>query len=414
MNINFLAFAVPFFSGFMLLEYYLSKRKDKTHHFEESVANVNVGIAERMSDIFMSGLFYFFFDWIYKNFALFHIPNNVLTWVLLFLMTDLAWYWYHRFGHEVSIFWSAHVVHHQSEDFNYTTSARITIFQAVARCLFWSVLPLAGFHPNMIVTFLMFHGAYSFFTHTQVINKMGFLEYILVTPSHHRVHHASNPQYLDKNYGDVLIIWDKLFGTFEPEKEPPVYGLIHPLNNRSFLWQHFHFTLEIWVTVKRTKGFLNKLKVIFGSPDHVDPSARGYLEKRFLQNTDRPKPTKILIQYIKLHSIITLVLLFFLTLLEHYLTGFQLSIGAAYILVSVICSGAMLELRKWIFPLEIVKLCLIALFFYSIVPQSAVLILGASILLLITVYYKTISQQYFSLLFEQRKDNYGFTQKYTP
>src|SRR5690606_24221268 len=113
--------------------------------FNEAIANINVGIAERLSDILTTGLFYFFFCWIYEHFALFQIKENVFTWVFLFLMTDLMWYWYHRFGHEVNIFWGVHVVHHQSEDFNYTVSARITVFQAAARCLFWAVLPLIGF-----------------------------------------------------------------------------------------------------------------------------------------------------------------------------------------------------------------------------------------------------------------------------
>jgi alkylglycerol monooxygenase len=186
MHLNFLAFAVPFFASLMWLEYYYTLKKGKQyHHFEEAVANINVGIAERLSDVFVSGLFYFFFDWVYKNFSLFELPRNPLTWVLLFLLTDFAWYWYHRLGHEVSLFWSVHVVHHQSEDFNYTTSARITVFQAVVRCLFWSILPIVGFHPNMIVTFLMFHASYSFFTHTQLVGKLGFLEYFLVTPSHY-------------------------------------------------------------------------------------------------------------------------------------------------------------------------------------------------------------------------------------
>src|SRR6187399_1661181 len=235
MHLNYLALAVPFFIGLMYLEYYLSKKKDKgdNFHFDEAVANINVGIAERLSDLFTTGLFYLFFVWINKNFALFDIQPMLITWVLLFLFTDLMLYWYHRFGHKVNLFWSVHVVHHQSDDYNFTVSARITVFQAVARCLFWSVLPVIGFPAEMITVFLLIHGTYPFFTHTQLIGKLGWLEYFLVTPSHHRVHHSSNPRYLDKNMGMFLIIWDQLFGTFQPELseeeyEPTRYGLTKP------------------------------------------------------------------------------------------------------------------------------------------------------------------------------------------
>ena len=147
MRLNILAFAIPFFISIMLVEYYLSKKKNlELFHFEEVVANLNVGIAERMSDLFTTGTFYFFFDFLYRHFALFNIHPGFITWVLLFIATDFVWYWYHRCGHRINLFWSMHVVHHQSDDFNYTTSVRITIFQAAARCIFWGLLPILGFH----------------------------------------------------------------------------------------------------------------------------------------------------------------------------------------------------------------------------------------------------------------------------
>jgi len=135
--------------------------------------------------------------------------------MLLLLATDLVWYWYHRLGHEINILWGAHIVHHHSEDFNYTVSARITTLQSIVRNVFWSILPFAGFQPGMVIVILVIHGTYSFFTHTQVIGKLGWAEYIFITPTHHGVHHASNPKYLNKNYGDIFVFWDKLFGTFQ-------------------------------------------------------------------------------------------------------------------------------------------------------------------------------------------------------
>src|SRR5215217_6140587 len=148
MHLNILAFGVPLFVAFMLLEYYYSRKKGKQYfHFDEAIANINVGIAERLTDLFAAGLFYFIFKWIYAHFALFVVPENIWTWLLLFIFTDFIWYWYHRFGHEVNLLWATHVVHHQSEDYNFTVSVRITILQAVFRCLFWSFIPAIGFPP---------------------------------------------------------------------------------------------------------------------------------------------------------------------------------------------------------------------------------------------------------------------------
>ena len=179
MHLNWMALSVPVFATCIALEYYFSvKREKKVFQFEETVSNMNVGIAERICDLFTTGLFFYYFDYLYKHCALFDFSAHIISWVILFLLTDFLYYWYHRFGHRVNILWAAHVVHHQSEDYNYSTAVRVTIFQAVFRCLFWSFLPILGFPAQMITTILLFHGAYPFFTHTQLIGKLGWLEYI--------------------------------------------------------------------------------------------------------------------------------------------------------------------------------------------------------------------------------------------
>ena len=401
MHLNLLAFAVPLFTGLMLLEYYLSRKKEKAlFHFNEAVANLNVGIAERLSDLFTAGLFYFFFAWINRHWALFVIRPGLFTWILLFLFTDLLWYWYHRLGHEVNILWSAHVVHHQSEDFNYTVSARITFFQAAARCLFWAILPLIGFPAPMITIFLLIHGTYPFFTHTQLIGRLGWLEYFLVTPSHHRVHHSSNPAYLDKNYGDVLIIWDKLFGTFAKEEEEPVYGLTKPLDSYSFLWQHFHFMLEMGVAFRRAKGFRKKGAVLFGKPDLIDGRIRPVLERKLSFRQTERAYTLPLLNYIKLQTFITLILLFSLILFEHYLTGAQTFILSLFILASVITTGAMLEQRKWLLYLELVRFGLLESLLWFSFSDTRLEIALIAIAVAVLTFYRTIGKGYYSYLYD--------------
>jgi len=352
MKLDFIALAIPFFVFFMVLEYYVSKKKSKDiHQFNETVANVNVGIVERISDLLTTGSFFFIFTWLNQNFSIFTIENNWLTWILLFLATDLVWYWYHRFGHEINLFWAAHIVHHQSDDFNYTAAARITVIQAVARGLFWSILPIIGFPAEMITVLLLIHGTYPFFTHTQLIGKLGWLEYIIVTPSHHRVHHSSNPQYLDKNYGDMLIIWDKIFGTFVAETEEPKYGLTKSLGSHSFLWQHFHYFLELGVAFRLAKGFQQKSKVIFGSPNDHDPRIRTLLERKLSQKVHHIQYSTKLIRAIQVKTVTTVVVLFLTILFSKNIPQTNLFLLAAFIVLSVIVTGAMLEQKHRIFHL---------------------------------------------------------------
>jgi len=400
-QINILAFAIPLFAGLMLLEYYLSRRNGKQYfHFDEVVANANVGIGERLGDLFTTGMFYYVFSWIHEHWALLEITSGPLVWVLLFLFTDFIWYWYHRLGHEVNLFWSAHVVHHQSEDFNFTVSARITVLQAFFRAGFWSFLPLIGFTPELVTTMLLIHGAYPFFTHTRTIGRLGFLEYFLVTPSHHRVHHSSNPGYLDKNYGDVLIIWDKLFGTFAAEKETPVYGLTKPVGSYSFLWQHFHFILEMAVAFKRARSRRERLRVIFGKPDELDPRIRLLLEKRLLKRHPAHRPTPFLRRCIQVQTVFTLVLLFLMILFEHYQNGFQLITATCFILASIINTGAMLEQRKWIFHLEYLRLGLAGVYMYSYYPYPWLAMLLFTVMIFTLFYYKTIRVHYYNFLYQ--------------
>lgn len=362
LHLNYLAFAVPLFMGFMGLEYVISKRQQRNlHQFEESVSNLNMGLAERVTDILTSGLFYFVFSWIYQHYAIFSIEPSVIAWIGLFLLTDFVWYFYHRAGHRVNLFWGVHVVHHQSDDFNYTTSVRITFFQALARGMFWCVIPWVGFPPEMITVFLLLHGAYPFFTHTQVIGKLGVLEYFLVTPSHHRVHHSSNPCYLDKNYGDILIIWDKLFGTFAEEREEPKFGLTKPLQSYSFLWQMFHFPLEMIWAYRRASSWRERMRVFFGKPDDIDPRIRSLLERYFLIHRNH-SGTQVDNQFVRFQLVISACLVFFVLLFEHYQTAMQLIIASAFVLVSVINTGALLEQRKWIFYLEYVRLFLLSVY----------------------------------------------------
>lgn len=399
MHFNYLALALPLFLSFILIEYRYSIRKKKGYfRFAETVANLNVGMAERLTDLLTAGSFYFLYRYLFDHFRLATIPAHWASWVLLFFATDFIWYWYHRLAHEVNLFWAAHIVHHQSEDFNYSTSTRITVFQAGIRGSFWAILPVTGFPPEMITTFLLVHGAYPFFTHTQTIGKLGILEHFLVTPSHHRVHHASNEAYLDKNYGDILIIWDRIFGSFAREQEPPVFGIVKPLRSYNFLWQHFHQFLELAVAVRREAGLTAKIRLLAGRPSEIDPRIRPFLERKLLRRQPAPLPAGLK-RYVFFQTAATVLLLFALLLLEHYLTRTQLLLASLFLLVSIINSGALLEQQRRIFYLELLRVLVLLLLLnnYYVNLYFAWACLSAYLLLL--AFHRPLRNRYFALLF---------------
>lgn len=404
MGINLLGFAVPFFIGLILLEYAIAKKKKLPYfNFHNSIANISIGIAERLCDVLVAGIFYFIYDDLQKKYGLFNIKPGVLLWILLFLLTDLIWYWYHRLAHEINLLWMAHVVHHQSEDFNYTASTRITVFQAFIRTGFWSVLPLLGFPAAMITSLLLIHGVYPFFIHTRLIGKLGFLEYILVTPSHHRVHHASDEKYLDKNYGDVLIIWDKLFGTFKKEEEEPTYGLTKPLKTYSFLWQHFHFAIELWLAVKSKRSVRDKLKVIFGKPDDIDPSLRSRAETMFHIHQNKEPIEKPLNRYVIWQIILLLTGLFFFILFEHYIS-LPVRTGLTFIIIlTLINCGAIMEQKRWIFLVEFLRFTILLLMpFYSTAFWQTKLFIIILLIAVLLFYYRSIRKNYLSYVYRYR------------
>ena len=400
MEINWIAYAVPLFLVLIGLEYVWTRRTGRVYfHFKETVANFSVGIAERLLDVFTAGGIYFFYDFLHRQFAVFDIRATVWSWLLLLIATDFVWYWYHRLGHEVNLFWAAHVVHHQSEDYNFTVSARITIFQALIRTCFWSVLPIIGFPAEMITVILLVHGLYPFFLHTRTIGKLGWLEYILVTPSHHRVHHANNPQYLDKNYGDVLIIWDKLFGTFVEETEEPTYGLTKQLHSYSFLWQQFHFLVELLVAVNRTSGIVAKLSLLFGRPDGVDPGIRSELEARYLNQSTIAAHSQRFRGYVIGQLIGVLLILFVFIGWEAYTPGFWQFLTALFILLTLINMGALLEQRRWVLHLELARLVVLVGLLYAMTGLKLLIILSYIGLLSWWVYKATIRRYYFGFLY---------------
>lgn len=390
------AFAIPVFIFFLALEFLIARYQQKRFFkFQDTVSNLSIGIAERLLDVFITGSSFFLYFWLYHKFAIFEIDFSIITMILLLLFADFVWYWYHRLGHNINLFWGAHIVHHQSEEFNFSVAARITVFQSFIRVLFWSVLPIVGFKPEMITLILLIHGSYSFFTHTNVVGKLGFLEYIFVTPSHHRVHHACNPQYLDKNFGDIFIIWDKLFGTFEVENEAPVFGLTKQNKSKNFLWQHFHFLFELFYEVKQTPSIKNKLTLILGKPEKVNPINRTLLENklqiRSLTNEAIPLKIKVIIT---IQMFISGIFLFLYLLFKNEFSTFSTVLLVVIIICSMIHVGGMLSNENYIFETEIIRVSLLFSILFSFFTPGFLIIFTLIPAILLMLKFEKIKDWY--------------------
>ncbi|KAK2542513.1 Agmo isoform B [Columba livia] len=260
--------SIPFFIAFIGLEFVVSwfQKRKLSGRINDGISSLSLGILSRLPDVLFRSVDLISYIYIWNNYRLFELPwDSPWTWYLTLVGVDFAYYCFHRISHEVNILWAAHQVHHSSEDYNLFTALRQSVLQKYTSWIF--NLPMALFiPPSVFAVHLQFNLLYQFWIHTEVINKLGPLEWILNTPSHHRVHHGRNPYCIDKNYGGTLIIWDRIFGTFEAEDEKVVYGLTHPVNSFDPIMLQLRPLAHIWNTFWATPGFCNKLSVIFKGP----------------------------------------------------------------------------------------------------------------------------------------------------
>jgi sterol desaturase/sphingolipid hydroxylase (fatty acid hydroxylase superfamily) len=207
-------FAIPVFIALIIIEVVINAKKNlNLYKFKDSTANITMGLGSVVIGLLTKTFAFFVFLWIYQ-FRLFEIPNTWWMWGLLLLADDVTFYWYHRLAHQIRFFWAAHVQHHSSEHMNFSVALRQSWGEPFIKFLFWIWLPFIGFNPVYILIMQAISLVYQFFPHTKLIGKLGPIEWIFNTPSHHRVHHATQVQYLDKNHAGILIIWDRMFGTF--------------------------------------------------------------------------------------------------------------------------------------------------------------------------------------------------------
>jgi alkylglycerol monooxygenase len=195
--------------------------------------------------------------------------QHLFHWLLVLVMADFCQYWLHRLSHEVNVLWAGHIVHHSNTEYNYGVAVRQSFIEGFYTWVFYLPLALAGIPWELFISAYAISLLWQFFVHTRFIGKMGWLEHFMATPSHHRAHHGKNDIYLDKNYGALLIIWDKLFWTFQEETEPVEYGITLPLQHNHLLWINTHQHVHIFKMMRASSRWKEKLKVLFGLPSYV-------------------------------------------------------------------------------------------------------------------------------------------------
>lgn len=262
-----LLFAMPAFLLLVLFEKWWGWRKGfDTVRTNDMIASLSSGITNVTKDVLGLSVIVISYPWLLGKIALIHVPSGWLTYLTAFVALDFAGYWVHRIAHEYNLFWNNHIIHHSSEEFNLACALRQSI-SSIVKIFAVFLIPAAalGVPANVIAVVAPLHLFAQFWYHTRHIDKMGFLEHIIVTPSHHRVHHAINPEYLDKNYSQIFIFWDKLFGTFQEElpNVPPVYGVTRPVRTWNPIKINF---VHLWLLIKdawHASSYFDKLRIWF-------------------------------------------------------------------------------------------------------------------------------------------------------
>jgi sterol desaturase/sphingolipid hydroxylase (fatty acid hydroxylase superfamily) len=359
-----LQFVLPLFMILILAEFVVAKYKHKAVlNSMDTISSLSSGLTNVLKQVLGWSISIISYDFLLQHLNVFNIQHHVLQYIIGFICIDFFAYWSHRWAHEYNILWNRHLVHHSSEEFNLPVALRQTISNFVEIYTFL-LIPAAIFGvPTQVLVMLgvvMLFGG--FWYHTQLIDKLGFLERFMVTPSHHRIHHAINPVYLDKNYGGILIIWDKLFGTFQAElpHEKPVYGITRPVQTWNPIKINFlHITLLIqdaW----RTASLRDKLRIWFmptgwRPADVVDKYPVAYTENIYKQEKYMPAASIYLKIWSWAQLIITFALVLYLFKQLANLPMQQVVLYSIFIFYSVYCYTSLMDRERFAWVLELIR-----------------------------------------------------------
>lgn len=291
---DLIQYAIPGFIILLITEVIVTARQQKDYYDKKDTASsLSMGIGNVIIGFVGKAIVFGAYSLIYQ-FRLFTVDmTQWWAWAILFFADDFSYYWFHRISHSSRYFWASHVVHHSSMKYNLGTALRQTWTGNISGAfIFWIWLPLFGFSPVAVMTMQAISLLYQFWIHTELINKLPApIEFIFNTPSHHRVHHGSDLAYLDKNHAGILIIWDRMFGTFEPERNRPTYGLTTNINSHNPVRIAFHEWTAIGQDIRRAGSIRNALGYIFGPPGWSHDGSRK--TTRQLRSNQPAKPEQV-------------------------------------------------------------------------------------------------------------------------
>lgn len=404
-----LIIAMPCFLALIIIEKLYGYFKGVDHApLMDSVSSISSGVTNATKDVLGLSITILTYEWMVTKMALFTIQESALAYIIAFIAIDFQGYWTHRWAHQINIFWNKHAIHHSSEEFNLSCALRQSVSQFFNLFTFL-LLPAAllGVPAKVIAITLPIQFFIQFWYHTRYINKMGFLEKIIVTPSHHRVHHAINPEYMDKNHSQVFIIWDKMFGTFQEElpEVPAVFGITRPAET----WNPFKINFQhLWVLIRdawRAEKFSDKLRIWF-MPTGWRPE--GFDEKYPIHKIDNvynfqkfgTNNSKTLIGWSIAQLLLTLLLItyFFDNIAIIGIPG--IFIYGFFVFVTVYSYSELMDKNKYAFVYEGIRYVFAIAIVYltgswfkidDVIPYGTIIVMGyLTLCLLISIYFVTV------------------------
>jgi len=360
--VDYIQLAIPVFFLLIGIELVLSRLLARdSYRLNDSFSDLACGVLQQLLGVFLKTALFAGYAWLYASHRLLEIPLDAAwAWVLCFVGHDFLYYWFHRASHELGAFWAAHVVHHQSEEFNLSVALRQGALQPAVSWIFYLPLAFLGFPPVMFLAVSSFDTLYQFWIHTRLVSRLGPLEWVLNTPSHHRVHHGRNPCYIDRNHGGTLIVWDRLFGTFAREEEEPVYGVTRPVASFNPLWANVHYWLELWDVARRARRPLDKLRVLWSRPGWRPADQGGPVSAPEVDRASYVKFDVPLARAVKLYVLAQFTALLVATTIylrqSDTLAPMTRLIGAVAIIWGLSSLGGLLDRRSWAIPLEVARL----------------------------------------------------------
>ena len=371
---SILLWVVPGFMVLMTIEVIYGHLTNKqTYSFMDTLSSLSSGITNVLKDSLGLVLVILSYPYILDAIAVFDLESSVLLYVVAFICIDFASYWNHRLNHKVNIFWNRHVIHHSSEEFNLACALRQSISAWIGfGALFLIPAAFFGVPPQLITLLAPIHLFAQFWYHTRHIGKLGFLEYIIVTPSQHRVHHAINPIYIDKNLSAIFCVWDRVFGTFQEEldHEPPVYGVLKPVNTWNPLLINFQHAFNVIQDAYHTSSFKDKLRIWFmptgwRPSDIIDKFPRPITTDHYNREKYSPNYSFFMKSTAIFHFVlINFLLYFFLSNFSIIESDLKLVFGSV-IFVSVFGFTSLLDLHSWAPFFEVFRSILTIIILYS-------------------------------------------------